>query len=205
MFRTYSFEPGIRSRYTGGSRHEMWEAVRASAAAPTYFEEIKLGNNLHQDGGVLVNNPTSVALSEAKTIWQGQPLQCVMSLGTGQTFSSRNDPNLSDLSNPPSSKSPNSLSWKGKFLKVLDSATDTESVHYTLMELLPKDVYFRFNPHISEMITLDEANHERLEQLQKETQEYLVRNIDKVEHCCDMLTRQKRLPQRLYDWYKFQG
>ncbi|CAG7831143.1 unnamed protein product [Allacma fusca] len=114
VFRTYAFKPSIRSRYTGGSRYEMWEAVRASAAAPTYFEEIRLGNNLHQDGGVLVNNPTSVALSEAKSLWEGQPLQCVMSLGTGQTFSSRKNPNLSDLIPPDTAnpKSPSSLSWK---------------------------------------------------------------------------------------------
>ena len=169
VFRTYAFNRSVRSRYSGGNRYKMWEAVRASAAAPSYFEEIKLGNNLHQDGGVLVNNPTSVALSEAKNIWQGQPLQCVVSLGTGQTFSSRKDPNyMSDLANPPDSKaSPNSLSWKGKFLKVLDSATDTESVHHTLMELLPPDQYFRFNPHLNEMITMDEARPEKLEKLQR--------------------------------------
>ena len=179
----------------------MWEAVRASAAAPTYFEEVKLGNNLHQDGGVLVNNPTSVALSEAKNIWPGTPLQCVMSIGTGQTFSSRKDPNMSDLSNPPNSKSPNTLSWKGKFLKVLDSATDTESVHHTLMELLPPHQYFRFNPHLGEMITMDEARPDKLEKLQEETREYLIRNVDKVEYCCEMLTRPKGVTRKVYDWW----
>jgi calcium-independent phospholipase A2-gamma len=112
VFRTYAMPPNIRAKYSGGCRYLMWEAVRASAAAPTYFEEIKLGNYLHQDGGVLCNNPTSVAISEARTIWKDVPLQCVVSLGTGLTLSSRTDRNLNDLIEH-GKEGMSYLSWKG--------------------------------------------------------------------------------------------
>jgi calcium-independent phospholipase A2-gamma len=130
-----------------------------------------------------------------------------MSLGTGQTFSSRKNPNLSDLLPPDASnpKSPNSLSWKGKFLKVLDSATDTESVHHTLTELLPPDVYFRFNPHISEMISMDEAKSDKLGRLQDETREYLTRNLEKVDYCCQMLTKPKSVVRKVRDWWSLES
>lgn len=48
VFRTYALPPTVPTRYFGGCRYNIWEAVRASAAAPTYFEEFKLGNYLHQ-------------------------------------------------------------------------------------------------------------------------------------------------------------
>lgn len=90
---------------------------------------------------MLVNNPSSIALTEARTIWKDTPLQCVVSLGTGITLSSLTQetvgdqfcsPNVQESPDGKAIKQPSSLSWKGKLLKVLDSATDTEAIHYTL-------------------------------------------------------------------------
>jgi predicted acylesterase/phospholipase RssA len=36
----------------------MSEALRASTAAPSYFDEVIDGDKRHQDGGLMANNPT---------------------------------------------------------------------------------------------------------------------------------------------------
>lgn len=51
IFRNYVTPIGSESQYIGSHKHKIWEAVRASAAAPSYFEEFKCGDYLHQDGG----------------------------------------------------------------------------------------------------------------------------------------------------------
>ncbi|CAF4872498.1 unnamed protein product [Pieris macdunnoughi] len=62
LFRTYECGFRVRSVFPGTSRAQLWQAVRASAAAPTYFTEFNLDGLLHQDGGIMVNNPTAVGL-----------------------------------------------------------------------------------------------------------------------------------------------
>lgn len=49
VWRNYSIVPGSRdTHWPGTCRATMWEAVRASSAAPGYFEEFKHDNNIHQ-------------------------------------------------------------------------------------------------------------------------------------------------------------
>lgn len=48
VFRNYNLLPGARSHYLGGCQHQLWQAIRATSAAPGYFQEFTLGNDLHQ-------------------------------------------------------------------------------------------------------------------------------------------------------------
>lgn len=51
IFRNYNHAPGRLSRYPGGSGYKLWEAVRASSAAPGYFREFPLHSDIHQVRG----------------------------------------------------------------------------------------------------------------------------------------------------------
>ena len=116
VFRNYTFHFRNQSLYNGTFRHKTWEAVRATSAAPGYFGEFVLEDNIHQDGGLLVNNPCAVGIHEAKCIWPDAQLVSVISIGTG-----RCQPlDVLDGSDP------GSTSWKQKLVKIIDSATDTE-------------------------------------------------------------------------------
>ncbi|XP_070360854.1 calcium-independent phospholipase A2-gamma isoform X4 [Equus asinus] len=113
VFRNYGHFPGINSHYLGGCQYKMWQAIRASSAAPGYFEEYALGNDLHQDGGLLLNNPSALAMHECKCLWPDVPLECIVSLGTGRYESDvRNAVTYTSL--------------KTKLSNVINSATDTE-------------------------------------------------------------------------------
>ncbi|XDV53639.1 hypothetical protein PO909_022088 [Leuciscus waleckii] len=184
VFRNYTLPVGVRSHYRGGCRHRLWEAIRASSAAPGYFQEFALGQDLHQDGGMLVNNPTALAIHECQCLWPDVPLQCVVSLGTGRFESA-------------GSNSVSFTSLKTKLSNVISSATNTEEVHTMLDALLPPNTYFRLNPFLSEDVSLDESRSEKLSQMQSEAQEYLERNQEKLRRAVSELTREKTPVQRL--------
>ncbi|XP_029952224.1 calcium-independent phospholipase A2-gamma-like [Salarias fasciatus] len=192
VFRNYNLLPGLRPHYLGGCHHQLWQAIRASSAAPGYFQEFTLGSDLHQDGGLLINNPTALAIHECKCLWPHTPLECVVSLGTGRFETLGNN-------------SATYTSLKTKITNVISSATDTEEVHAMLDAFLPPDTYFRFNPFMSEDISMDESRPEKLGLLQAEGVRYLERNEQKLGKAARILTREKSALQRAAEWARLRA
>ncbi|XP_068046084.1 calcium-independent phospholipase A2-gamma isoform X2 [Anomalospiza imberbis] len=192
VFRNYNHFPGVKSHYIGGCQYKLWQAIRASSAAPGYFQEYVLGSDLHQDGGLLLNNPSALAVHECKCLWPNVPLQCLISLGTGR-YESEVKTNVTHTS------------LKAKLTNVINSATDTEEVHTMLDALLPPDTYFRFNPLMNEDIPLDESRKEKLNQLQTDGIRYLERNEEKLRKAAKILTQEKSPLQRFQDWLRLKA
>lgn len=63
VFRNYNHKPGSLSRYAGVSGCQMWQAVRASSAAPGYFQEFPLQSDIHQ---VVIHKTADVNSGDAE-------------------------------------------------------------------------------------------------------------------------------------------
>ena len=88
--RTPFFFRRSRAREREGWDWQMSQAARATSAAPTYFEPVKLQDADSSeyyalvDGGVFANNPAMCAYAEARTLWPDEEDYLVVSLGTGE-------------------------------------------------------------------------------------------------------------------------
>jgi predicted acylesterase/phospholipase RssA len=83
LFRSY------RCRGHNASTCAIWEAARATSAAPTFFKEMKIATpplpaQTFVDGGLTYNNPAELALAEGQRIWTSASKFCVVSIGTGR-------------------------------------------------------------------------------------------------------------------------
>lgn len=150
-----------------------------------------LGNVLHQDGGVLVNNPTGIALHESRLLWPNEKLQIVVSIGNGRS--------IAEVELNSSSTS----TWvHEKLSKIVDSATDTELVHNCIFDLLPDNVYFRLNPYMTSPYTLDEIRVEKLAQMERDAKLYTRRNVQKIQAAANQLTKSVGITQYVMRKFK---
>ena len=81
LFRSY---PTISSQQHGYEL-KVWEAARATSAAPLIFEPFKIERHdvTVVDGAIRLNNPIYEAMLEAKRIDRSRSFGCVVSIGTG--------------------------------------------------------------------------------------------------------------------------
>lgn len=78
-------------------------------------------------------------------------------------------------------------------------------VHTTMHDLLPGNVYFRFNPYLSDEIGLDEIAADRLAMMMEDTSLYLRKNEAKIEEAVRALVKSKNPLDRAKDWYQQQS
>ncbi|KRZ87288.1 Protein dif-1 [Trichinella sp. T8] len=157
VFRNYNHPIGLRSSFEGSCQYRLWEAVQASAAAPGYFQECRLHNLLHQDGGMIANNPTAVGIHECRHLWPNIPFQCILSIGNGSFRVNNKRSPTTDYS-----------SLRDRIAQIIESATETEMVHRTISDLVQPSIYVRLNPYMSQRYSLDESDVHRLKQMHLE-------------------------------------
>jgi hypothetical protein len=89
-------------------------------------------NARHLDGGCVANNPAAVALHEARARFPGEPLECLVSLATG---------------NAPTRALPGAgVGLQGVLGTVIGSASGVARVHECLEDTLPRGQYFPSPP-----------------------------------------------------------
>ncbi|KAJ7302628.1 acyl transferase/acyl hydrolase/lysophospholipase [Mycena albidolilacea] len=162
LLRTYDSpdEPAVACK--------IWEAARATSAAPTFFKriEINLGRIMQPfiDGGLGCNNPTLMLLKEAKVVFPNRRLACVVSIGTGQVKPAH-------IPRP----SPVQRVLPRDVVKALAAiATDCEQTNQDMLGRFAETpgVYFRFNVEQG-MQTIKLGQWERLSEVSAHTTIYM--------------------------------
>jgi predicted acylesterase/phospholipase RssA len=165
---------------------KIWQAARATAAAPTFFDPIVIEHQTYDEGPVEYNNPTWRAMEEAHRIWPGRKIGCLISVGTGleDVFPLGDQSSL--LVRKILRPEPRKLWWKrisqlspSKPLFQLEVAkycveclTSCERVHREIAERNLDGTYFRLNvPQGMSAIGLDEWR--KLGEMIALTQEYM--------------------------------
>lgn len=136
QFRSYRSSRGSSDLL---QKTKIWEAARATSAAPTFFDSIKIGDYGEEfiDGGVGANNPIRTLWVEAKNslLRPGESLEenlkCLVSIGTGIPSIKPFGKDLLEIA---------------KTLKIM--ATETEATAQSFLRdhsELENSQYFRFN------------------------------------------------------------
>ncbi|KAI9672992.1 MAG: hypothetical protein M1817_003156 [Caeruleum heppii] len=151
----------------------IWQACRATSAAPTLFPPMLIGKLKvpFADGGLGHNNPIRSLMDEAGKLWPSRDSGCIVSIGTGM-------PASRDLG----------ASFPSLVKSLKEIATDTETVAREFKHEMKskyqseQNVYFRFNvPHGLENVGLEEWKE--MGRIQTATTDYVSDESSQIAAC----------------------
>ena len=169
----------------------VWEAARASSAAPIYFDPFK---EIYVDGGVMANNPTLDTMAEifqqGKREGKDVRLGLVFSIGTGNKPSRELEdvgvevPRLRDiLSDPQKIGDIISGMWNllGQFVTQSMQSSGQEVVRAESWCMSMNTPYVRLSPFLSRKYDLAESEKDALVELMYEAHKYIIENAAQID------------------------
>jgi predicted acylesterase/phospholipase RssA len=155
----------------------IWQACRATSAAPTLLPAIAFGTPLREfvDGGIGYNNPIRVLLDEVSQLWPQRAVGCLISIGAGRQDMVDVGKKAIDL-----------------VKTLVDMSTDTEQVEEEVAAEMSSKygidqrIYHRFNVD-SGLEKVGLAEWEEFDRVTNCTEAYLKRQRDSVARCVNQL------------------
>ncbi|PWA63242.1 armadillo-type fold protein [Artemisia annua] len=162
--------------YMGSCRHHIWQAIRASSAAPYYLDDYSDGVYRWQDGAIVANNPTMFALREAQLLWPDAKIDTLVSIGCCTV---------------PTKVRKGGWRYLDTGQVLVESACSVERIEdmlSTLLSMIPHIQYFRFNP-VDERcdMELDETDPTIWLKLEAATNDYIRNNSATFKKVCKRL------------------
>lgn len=168
IFRSYHLQGAAEA---GNIQCCIWEACRATSAAPFFLAPIRIGLSRYVDGALSCNNPAAKLLEEARTISGDREVGSLLSLGTGIR-------QLQDV-------------FTGlKIVKTLkEKVLQTQDTHGALLKQFSgRKVYHRFDVNIGlDKVGLAEADKADL--IERASHRYMDEQLDNVKECVEQLLR----------------
>lgn len=148
----------------------IWEAARATTAAPTFFKRISIAEpgqiaEDFLDAGIKCNNPAEEVMEEARLVFNdNQPVGCILSIGTGH-------PGTVGLTKPDAFQKVLPLELITALKQIATSCEETAN-RLTRRFLERPDIYFRFSvTHGAGLVSLEEWK--RMGEIKGHTEAYL--------------------------------
>ncbi|PSS04704.1 Phospholipase A I like [Actinidia chinensis var. chinensis] len=181
-----------RNAFIGSCKHHIWQAIRASSAAPYYLDDFSDGVYRWQDGAIVANNPTIFSIREAQLLWPDTKIDCLVSIGCGSV---------------PTKVRKGGWRYLDTGQVLIESACSVDRVEEALsalLPMLPEIHYFRFNP-VDERcdMELDETDPTVWLKLEAATEEYIQNNSSAFKKACERLL-QSQQDEKLSEYLKSQ-
>lgn len=155
----------------------IWQACRATSAAPLYFPNMTINGRTYWDGGLKSNNPIMEVIDESLLEFPGTSFQAIVSIGTGK---------------PPSADPGQNVFGFVNYL--LRQMTNTEDKHDEFRNRHPDELgnYFRFN-EAHDLHKIDLASWKELDRVEELANEYVDSDHGKalISSCARKLARRQ--------------
>ncbi|XP_076931698.1 phospholipase A I-like [Bidens hawaiensis] len=176
--------------HMGSCRHHIWQAIRASSAAPYYLDDYSDGVFRWQDGAIVANNPTIFAIREAQLLWPDAKIDTLVSIGCCTV---------------PTKVRKGGWRYLDTGQVLVESACSIDRIEdmlSTLLSMIPDIQYFRFNP-VDERceMELDETDPTVWLKLEAATSDYIKNNSSAFKNVCEKLLQNhnnEKVPDNLH-------